>query len=55
VFEPDHYEARASELEAAAKEVSDSAIRAKYLDLAQRFRELAELAGRAENAPDACG
>jgi hypothetical protein len=46
MFGPDHYEARAAELEAAAKAVSDSDIRAKYLDLAQSFRELAEAAIR---------
>jgi hypothetical protein len=49
MFAPDHYEARASELEVAAEAVSDSSIRAKYLELAQSFRDLADVAGRAGN------
>jgi len=43
VFEPEHYSARASELEAAGKRISDSNIRASYLELARSFREMANL------------
>ena len=53
MFGPDHYTARASELEVAASRVSDSAIRASYLELARNFREMANLASLAPNAKDA--
>jgi hypothetical protein len=43
-FSSEHYNARASELETAAAQIGDSEIRASYLELAQRFRELAESA-----------
>jgi hypothetical protein len=43
-FKPEHYSERASELEAAAKLVSDAKIRAAYLELARSFRSKAELA-----------
>jgi hypothetical protein len=52
VFGPKHYSLRAAELEAAAQQVSDAAIRASYLELARGFREIANLASLAGNAKD---
>jgi hypothetical protein len=43
-FKPEHYSERASELEAAAKLVSDAKIRAACLELARGFRRDADLA-----------
>jgi hypothetical protein len=43
-FKPEHYSERASELEAAAKLVSDANIRSSYLELARSFRQKADLA-----------
>jgi hypothetical protein len=43
MLSPKHYSARASELEAAAKRVSDPKIRASMLDLARSFRDIANL------------
>jgi len=43
-FKPEHYSERASDLEAAAKLVSDAKIRAVYLELARSFRRNADLA-----------
>jgi hypothetical protein len=43
MFGPEHYNARASELEAAAKDVTSTRIKADYLELARRYRELANL------------
>jgi hypothetical protein len=44
VFGPEHYSARASELEAAGERISDLSIRMSYLELARSFREMAKLA-----------
>ena len=52
VFEPEHYNTRASELEAEAKRVSDSDIRDSYLELAQSFREMAHLSSLARAVKD---
>ena len=41
---PKHYLARADDLEAAAAEVSDHAIKQIYLDTAAQYRELAQRA-----------
>jgi hypothetical protein len=43
-FKPEHYSERASELEAAARLVSDVKIRDGYLELASAFRAKADLA-----------
>jgi hypothetical protein len=43
-FKPEHYSERASELEAAAKLVSDADIRSSYVELARSFRKQADLA-----------
>ena len=43
MFTPEHYAARASELEAAAELVSDKNVRATYLELARSFREMADV------------
>jgi hypothetical protein len=53
MFGPEHYSARASELEAAAKGVTNASIRASYLELAQRFREMAKIASLSQTASDA--
>jgi len=50
---PEHYIARASELEAEAKRASNSSIRGSYLDLARSFREMANLASLARSAEKA--
>jgi hypothetical protein len=39
VFGPEHYGARASELEAAGKRISDLNIRTSYLELARSLRK----------------
>jgi len=52
MFGPEHYSARASELEAEAKRLIDSRIRDSYLELARSFREMANLASLARAAKD---
>jgi len=42
-FTPSHYLQRAAELEASAAETSDSTERIDCLELAQRFRDMANL------------
>jgi hypothetical protein len=49
---PSHYLQRAAELETLAAQVSDSAMRKGYQDLAQSFRELANTAGIAQMPSD---
>jgi hypothetical protein len=49
VFSVEHYMSRASELEAAAKLVSDLNIRASYLELARTYRAMANAASIAES------
>ena len=44
MFRPEHYRARASELETAAARVSDPNIRKSYLELALGFRKMATFA-----------
>jgi hypothetical protein len=50
---PEHYSARASDLEAAAEQIGDRNISARYLKLAQSFRELADLTGAPQKQIDA--
>ncbi len=50
MFGPEHYRARASELEALAAQATHPNIRASYLDLAHRFREMANQASLADKA-----
>jgi hypothetical protein len=50
MFGPEHYNARASELEAAAKDVTSTRIKADYLELARRYRELANLSSLSQVA-----
>jgi hypothetical protein len=47
VFTPQHYSERASELESAAKQVSNPRLRAGYLELAGSFRDMANAASLA--------
>ena len=49
---PEHYIARASELEALAIRCSDSNIRAGYLKIARGFREMANLASLLHSSKD---
>jgi hypothetical protein len=44
VFGPEHYSARASELEEAANLATDRNIKATYRELARRFRDMANMA-----------
>jgi hypothetical protein len=44
VFTPQHFSERASELESAAKQVSNPRLRASYLEIAERFRDMANAA-----------
>jgi hypothetical protein len=50
MFGREHYNARSSELEAAAKDVTNASIKASYLELAHRFREMANFASVAGNS-----
>lgn len=50
VFGPAYYSARASELEALATHATNPKIRASYRELANGFREMANLASLARNA-----
>jgi hypothetical protein len=50
MFGREHYNARSSELEAAAKAVTNANIKASYLELARRFREMANFASVAGNS-----
>ena len=52
MFGPEHYIARATELEAEARRVSVPSIRESYLELARTFREMASLASLARAAKD---
>jgi hypothetical protein len=52
MFGPEHYTKRACELEEQAKRMGDASLRAGYLDLAQAFREMANLASLAQTADD---
>ncbi len=47
MFTPQHYSERAFELESAAKQVSNPRLRASYLEIAGRFREMANAASLA--------
>ena len=44
MFTPQHFSERASELESAAKQVSNPRLRASYLEIAERFRDMANAA-----------
>jgi hypothetical protein len=50
MFRPEHYSARASELEDLAAHISNPTMRAAYLELAHSFREMASLADLARAA-----
>ena len=50
MFRPEHYSARAFELETAAARVSDPNIRASYLELALGFRKMANFASLGGNS-----
>jgi hypothetical protein len=52
MFDPEHYIARASELETEAKRVSVPSIRESYLELAHSFREMASVASLARAVKD---
>jgi uncharacterized protein YerC len=43
MFKPEHYSVRASELEALAKGITDLATREMCLELARRFRDIANV------------
>ena len=49
MFSPQHYSARACDLEDAAKDVTSRTIRERYLELARSYREMANLAAIAED------
>ena len=50
--DPRHYLERASQLETAARNISDGHFRASYLELARAFRQVANLAGLARMSSD---
>jgi hypothetical protein len=52
MFRPEHYSARATELETEAKRLTNSRIRESYLELARSFREMANLASLARAVKD---
>jgi hypothetical protein len=51
-FTTNHYLRQAAELEALAEQTGDSAVRIDHLELAQRFRDMANLAGVAQTESD---
>jgi hypothetical protein len=53
MFGPEHYSARACELEHQAKYVGDANLREGCLNLARVFRQMANLASLAQSADDA--
>jgi hypothetical protein len=55
VLGPEHYSARASELEEAANLATDRNIKATYRELARRFRDMADMANMANMASVASG
>jgi hypothetical protein len=50
---PEHYLERASDLEAAADQVREPSVRRSYLELAQSFRDVANLASLSRMQSDA--
>jgi hypothetical protein len=51
-FTTNHYLRQAAELEALAEQTDDSAVRIDQLELAQRFRDMANSAGVAQTESD---